>query len=262
MQPHPEGRKQLVEIERRSWHLWIISLTIIAGLSFGITLLLFPVLQGYAVHLEAEHKGLPQLVIGLAVLVTLSGIYVVMKQRELNALRNFIIASYIAATASKDQYPHDALTGALDRSALPDLLTNERGRADRVGEPFCVVILDVKNFRRINESQGNLVGDLILKELALLLGRTARQNDWVLRYGPDEFLCLLGGSRIEGGEVFLRRVEKGFGHIARLRGITLIAGFSEYRTGTNAEAVVADAERSLQRKSQATLPATTPPSST
>src|SRR5579872_6214046 len=101
MQEHPERRKQLLDIERRSWQLWAISLTITGGLSFGIALLLYPILNGYAEHLDLERRYLPQLVCGLLVLVVLFGVYAVMKQREMNAVRNFIIASYALAAANE-----------------------------------------------------------------------------------------------------------------------------------------------------------------
>ena len=253
MQAHPERRKQLVEIERRSWQLWAISLTISGGLTFGITLLFFPVLEGYAEHLNVERRYLPQLVYGLLVLVVLSGIYTIMKQRELNALRNFIIASYASAAANEMKYSTDALTGVLDRSALVELLKTASTRADKIRAPFCLVIFDIWDFKTFNAREGNLVGDLILKELALLLTRTIRKADWVMRYGPDEFLCLLEGSPRVGGEAFVQRVEKGCTRVERLRGIKVIAGLSAYNPGEDAELVVGDAEKDLKKRSQ--LPA-------
>ena len=248
MQDHPERRKQLVEIERHSWQLWAISLTITGGLSFGITLLLYPILEGYAVHLDTERRYLPQLVYGLLVLVVLSGIYTVLKQRELNARRNFIVASYAMAASNEGRYPVDALTGVLDRSALVELLKNESARADKIRAPFCLLILDIWHFKSVNAREGNLGGDLVLKELALVLMRTIRKADWVMRYGPDEFLCLLEGSPRVGGEAFVRRVEEACTRAERLRGLQLIAGLAEYRPGDDAELVAGEAEKDLKQK--------------
>lgn len=253
MQVHPERRKQLAEIERRSWQLWGISLTITVGLSFGITLLLYPVLEGYAEHLDLERKNLPQLVYGLLVLVVLSGIYTITKQRELNALRNFIVASYALAALNEAKYPTDTLTGVLDRSALVDILKNASNRADKLHTPFCIVILDIRDFKTINAREGNLVGDLVLKELALLLMRTIRKGDWVMRYGPDEFLCLLEGSAVQGGKILVQRVEKGCERVDRLRGIKVLSGLAEY-AGEDPEIVVANAEKALREKSLLSTP--------
>ena len=248
MQAHPERRKQLVQIERRSWQLWAITLTITGGLSFGIALLLYPILEGYAGHLDSELRYLPQLVYGLLVLVVLSGIYTVMKQRELNALRNFIIASYALAAAGEEKYSTDVLTGVLDRSALVDLLKKASARSGKMRAPFCLVILDLWDFKSFNVREGNLAGDLVLKEMALLLLRTIRKADWVMRYGPDEFLCLLEGSRSLGGEAFVERVRNGCQHVDRLRGIHLIAGLAEYQPGDDAEAVAGEAELDLKQR--------------
>jgi diguanylate cyclase (GGDEF)-like protein len=250
MQAHPERRKQLVDIERRSWHLWALSLTITGGLTFGITLLLYPVLEGYAEHLEFERRGLPQLVYGLLVLVVLSGIYSVMKQRELNAVRNFIFASYALAAANEGNYSTDPLTGVLDRSALVELLKSASTRADKMRSPFCLVIFDIWDFKTLNAREGNLIGDLVLKEFALVLMRTIRRADWVMRYGPDEFLCLLDGSPRPGGQAFAQRIERSCASVERLRAIKLIMGLSEYRPGEDAELVVGDAEKDLKKKSQ------------
>lgn len=243
-------------IERRSWQLWMISLTVMCSVTFGFTLLLYPVLEGYAEHLHLGRRGLPQLVYGLVVLVILTGVYTVLKQRELNALRNYIIASYASSGGSEDDYLHDSLTGALDRSVLPELLKDQSERADQVNGPFSVVILDIYGFGRINEREGNLVGDLVLKEFSMLLQRTVRHSDSVLRYGPDEFLCLLAGSPRQGAEIFVRRVEKGWERTARLRGFTFTTGVSEYRTGANPEEVLADAEANLAKAAPRSVSAT------
>jgi len=257
MQAHPERRKQLVDIERRSWQLWAISLSITGVLTFGITLLLYPILEGYAEHLEFERRYLPQLVYGLLVLVVLSGIYTIMKQRELNALRNFIIASYSSAAAIEGKYATDALTGAIDRSALVELLKTASARADKLRAPFSLVLFDIWDFKTLNAREGNLVGDLILKELALVLTRTIRKADWAMRYGPDEFLCLLEGSPRQGAEAFVRRVEKGCAHVGRLRSVKIFTGIGEYSPGEDAELVAADAERDLKERSQSPAPAAT-----
>lgn len=244
-----ENRKQLAEIERRSWQLWGFALLVMISLAFGIMLLVYPMVAGYVQSFKFGRRNLPQLVYGMLTLVILSGIYIVLKQRELNALRNFIVASYASAALFKENYPHDSLTGVLDRSALPDLLKNESTRADRSRSPFCVVIFDISGFRRINEREGNLVGDLVLKEFALTLKRTIRQSDSVLRYGPDEFLCLLAGTPRAGGDVFVRRVEKGCEHVARLQGLTFTAGLSARQPALDPEEVVTQAEDDLRKGS-------------
>lgn len=245
MLPHAERRKQLAEIDRRSHQMWALSHIITLSLAFGIALVFYPELQGHLEALRMHHRNLPQLLVGLLTLVVLSGIYIITKQRELNALRNLIVASYMAAAAAREVYPRDPLTGVVDRSALPDVMKEESARADRTRGSLSLTLFNIRHFRAINEREGNLVGDLVLKELALALQRTTRQTDLVLRYGADQFLCLLVGTPREGAECFVRRVHNACQRVPRLRNLTLDVGVAVYRSGADPEALVAEAERNL-----------------
>lgn len=258
MLPHAERRQQLAEIDRRGQQLWALSLIITGLLAFGIALIFYPALVGRVESLRIHHRDLPQLIGGLLTLVVLSGIYVFTKQRELNALRNLLIASYMAAAASRDDYPRDSLTSVLDRSALPDVMKKEAAHADQTRSPFCLVLLDIRHFRAINEQEGNMVGDLVLKELALALQRTVRQTDLVLRYAADQFLCLLVGTPQEGSEYFLQRAHNACGRVPRLRNLTLEAGIAVYKAGSDPDALLAEAERNLALKKQAGMPVLAP----
>jgi len=250
MVPQRERRKQLAEIERRSWQLWALSLMIMGLLALGIVLFFYPALRAPVEYFGHRHLNLPQLVLGLFSLVVLSGFYVVTKQRELNALRNFIIAAYTAAAVSRDAYPRDSLTGALDRSALPDVLRHESARAERTHSSLCLVLFDIQKFHLVNEREGNMVGDLVLKELALTLQRTARQTDTVLRYGGDQFLCLLAGTPREGADPFVRRIHIACERVSRLRNLILDFGIAVHQAGADPEATVAEAEQDLAARRQ------------
>ena len=258
MLPYADRRKLLAEVDHRGQHLWALSHIITASLAFGIALILYPELhvrvQSWRIHLQT----LPQLVAGLLVLVVLSGIYIFTKQRELTALRNLIIASYMAAASAQDAYSRDPLTGAVDRSALPDVIKEESARADRTHGSLCLILFDIRHFHTINEREGNLAGDLVLKELALALRRTARQTDLVLRYGSDEFLCLLVATPLQGGECFIRRVLDACGRVPRLRSLTLDTGAVLYQTGSDPDVLLAEAEGRLALQKVAATPGLAP----
>lgn len=85
----------------------------------------------------------------------------------------------------------DFLTGAWTRRALLEFAEREIDRAARIGHPLSLLILDVDDFKRINDLHGHLVGDTVLTDLALLAGNSVRGNDYFCRMGGEEFAILM-----------------------------------------------------------------------
>ena len=91
------------------------------------------------------------------------------------------------------QAHHDALTGLPNRVLFHDRLGMAMAHARRDENKVAVLFLDLDNFKRINDSLGHTVGDLLLKEVAVRLGHCLREIDSVARYGGDEFIVLFEG---------------------------------------------------------------------
>lgn len=89
---------------------------------------------------------------------------------------------------------HDTLTGLPNRSLLHDRLQRAVAAAERTGQPVAVVVLDLDDFKRVNDAAGHAVGDEILQEVAARLDETVRQGDTVARLGGDEFAVVLPGA--------------------------------------------------------------------
>jgi diguanylate cyclase (GGDEF)-like protein len=85
----------------------------------------------------------------------------------------------------------DSLTGAPNRRALFERLENELRRASRYQRPFTLFMLDLNDFKRINDTYGHPAGDLALQQVAECLRRGLRETDFLARYGGDEFTILL-----------------------------------------------------------------------
>lgn len=85
----------------------------------------------------------------------------------------------------------DPLTGAYNRRYLTEQLPREIDRAARYGRQLATVMCDVDHFKRINDTQGHLVGDEVLKWFVGQLRHGVRGSDWVARYGGEEFLIVL-----------------------------------------------------------------------
>jgi len=86
---------------------------------------------------------------------------------------------------------HDDLTGLPNRMLLNDRFHQEHARAKRKGEEFALLILDLDNFKVINDTLGHNTGDKVLVEVASRLQDQARSGETVTRYGGDEFVILL-----------------------------------------------------------------------
>ena len=247
-----EPPRQLAELDRRTWHLWALSLAISISVAVAIAAFFYPAAKWNLDRIEAQYRVFPQLILGLLILVFLSGVYAITKQRELNELRRFIVSTYTESAGPQGRYPADALTGALERSALPDILQRETARADQYDIPLCLTLFDIRTFHRINESDGNLAADLVLRELARVILETARQTDVILRYGADQFLCFLPGTELEGSKRFAARAASACQQSGRLRGLVVDCGQAVYRPREDPETVLGDAERDLAARRAAT----------
>ncbi len=85
----------------------------------------------------------------------------------------------------------DMLTGLFNRRYLEETLERELARAERQNYPVCVILLDIDNFKELNDTRGHIAGDLILHEMGDLLLSSTREEDIACRYGGDEFVLVL-----------------------------------------------------------------------
>jgi diguanylate cyclase (GGDEF)-like protein len=102
----------------------------------------------------------------------------------------------------------DPLTGAYNRRTFHEIAEREMARARRAGQPLSIVMLDVDNFRAMNEKHGNKVGDQILQRFADLLRSALRKEDMLVRFGGDEFVVLLPEVPGPGAVVVAGRIRR------------------------------------------------------
>jgi len=86
---------------------------------------------------------------------------------------------------------HDPLTGVFNRNFFQIALNRERLRAERYSTSIGFLMVDIDNFKEINDRYGHLAGDKILREVAAYLSESIRETDYLIRYGGDEFLMIL-----------------------------------------------------------------------
>jgi len=85
----------------------------------------------------------------------------------------------------------DSLTGLYNRKKLDDILADQFARFLRNHRPFAVLMLDLDNFKSINDNYGHVAGDEVLADVAAILRRSVRNIDHVARYGGEEFVVVL-----------------------------------------------------------------------
>ncbi len=100
----------------------------------------------------------------------------------------------------------DPLTGVLNRRGFGDAVDRELARARRHDHPFALAYLDVRGLKAVNDGDGHLVGDELIKQVASLLRDCARGGDVVGRLGGDEFALLLAEQSAEGAARFADRL--------------------------------------------------------
>jgi diguanylate cyclase (GGDEF)-like protein len=107
------------------------------------------------------------------------------------ALRRQVERALLDSRAELDRMATtDRLTGLLNRRKFEELATIEIGRARRYQHPLALILLDIDDFKSINERFGHELGDMLLGELAQRIRNSIRQSDFAARWGGEEFLIL------------------------------------------------------------------------
>lgn len=147
----------------------------------------------------------------------------------------------------------DELTGALNRRAMTELVEAEQHRLDRNGAPYCMALLDLDHFKRVNDAHGHLVGDDVLRTFALAVAACMRVVDRLGRYGGEEFILFLQGVSEPGeAQVALERARKAVAQhpwegIAPGLRLTVSIGAAIARPGESIEQLLTRADQALYR---------------
>jgi diguanylate cyclase (GGDEF)-like protein len=148
-----------------------------------------------------------------------------------------------AYAAQLDAAHHDGLTGAWLRHAGRQLLEEELQRAERTGVPLCIAFVDVDGLKERNDRLGHAAGDHALITIARALIVGLRGYDHVVRWGGDEFLCLLPGLTAPEAA---RRLEQARGFlVAGGQQLSISIGIAELQRGETVEQLVGRADRAL-----------------
>ncbi|WP_461204870.1 sensor domain-containing diguanylate cyclase [Clostridium sp. DL1XJH146] len=145
----------------------------------------------------------------------------------------------------------DKLTGAYNRNKLYQYIQQEIERNKRYGTSFSIIIYDIDYFKRINDNYGHLVGDLVLKEITHLIKNNIRSNDYLFRFGGDEFIILLPNTKLENAKIVAEKnramIDEKEYVTEAVDNITLSTGVAQYIEGEKSEELISRADTVLYK---------------
>jgi diguanylate cyclase len=152
-----------------------------------------------------------------------------------------------------DEVSTDALTQVANRRGLATVFEAESARVERAGPdaaPLAVGLIDIDNFKKLNDSLGHAAGDVALKALALRVKASLRPVDHIARFGGEEFVVLLPGTPVDEAQQVLTRLQRSlsaslFMHDGREVFVTFSAGVTAWRPGEAIEAALERADEGL-----------------
>jgi diguanylate cyclase (GGDEF)-like protein len=165
---------------------------------------------------------------------------------------NYQLVAEIQKVASRD-----TLTGAFNRRRLEEEAIRLQSRCKRTGDTFAVMLIDIDQFKFINDNYGHPVGDEVLRNLAAIAQASIRTEDYFARYGGDEFCILLPSTSVEEAFGLAERLRLSYATRMRsVAGFTLDSTVSigvadSSRCGMDFKEMIAAADAALYEAKQA-----------
>ena len=149
----------------------------------------------------------------------------------------------------------DDLTGLYNRRQLQTELEQARLEANAGVAPFSMCLIDIDRFKEINDGNGHLAGDTILKEFSRLARNSIRDSDVLGRYGGDEFLLILKDTDLKGAVMHAERLRVyahflDFQKVLAQKHISLSIGVAQYRKGEKITDLISRADSALYQAKQ------------
>ncbi len=151
---------------------------------------------------------------------------------------------------------YDALTDILSRRALLEQAEVERQRTKRYGRDLSLLMIDIDHFKKVNDTYGHLIGDVVLKEVAQTLKEQTRRSDFVGRYGGEEFLIILPETSLDKALVLAEKLRRRVSELTFpvdgqvLKDVTISIGATEYEDDPNIDEFINRSDKWLYAAKQ------------
>jgi diguanylate cyclase len=148
------------------------------------------------------------------------------------------------------QARHDPLTGALNRQGLEEAVAREVAKVKRQDTPLCMALLDIDNFKKLNDNLGHAAGDEALAHLASVTRDVMRPQDTLARYGGEEFVIILPDTPLDNGIEAMTRLQRELTKRFFLAGtekvlITFSAGVAQLAHGETGPQAIKRADQAM-----------------
>lgn len=157
-------------------------------------------------------------------------------RRELDAANLRVVAQQKDLEQLRGRVGVDFLTELPNRQRLDEQMREYMNRAERYGQKFSILVLDVDHFKKINDEHGHTAGDRVLRAIAQLLAENKRASDFLARYGGEEFVLLLPETALESAAAIADKIcervrNRNFQFQTQPIRLTLSAGVGEVAPG-------------------------------
>jgi diguanylate cyclase len=238
-------------LQRRQWWMWSSAVLVTLLLTLAIASFAFPGLLSQAETFSSFY--LDQSVRGLVGLVLLFNVYTIYQQTQIHRIQKQMSDQVDAMgkieVRTEEVYKLaalDPLTGLYNRRSGEQRLAGEVLRAQRIGHPLTVLVLDLDGLKSVNDKFGHPAGDELIRSFAQRLNKAIRGSDLAVRFGGDEFLVLLPDCKLEEVPYVLNRLS---GHKMDHKGVSVAivfsAGWCTLRSGETAEELLKRADDAL-----------------
>ena len=237
-------------LQRRDWELWSIALLMLTVFAGGLLAYYYWGTTQERVLSPTAARYIWLVLFGLIALVILLNIYLIARKRALTELwRRYLLAQQ-DLDKEREQGMLDPLTQIYNRRFFDETVPKEVRRSDRTGRPLSFLLVDLDDFKKINQELGHFIGDEVLRAVAGIVNDSLRTTDYAFRWGGDELLAVLPETPPEGTAVVAGRLQKKLASQTYLherlgRPLTISLGQSTYVRGGSLEAAIEEAERSL-----------------
>ncbi|TXI77950.1 MAG: GGDEF domain-containing protein [Dechloromonas sp.] len=171
-------------------------------------------------------------------------------QAQVQATEAELVQLHMELDSASALARHDPLTDALNRKGLDEALAREIASMRRKETPLSVSLLDIDNFKRLNDQHGHEVGDQALIHLANVARRCMRPSDTLARYGGEEFVILMPDTTLENGIEAMTRLQRELTKAFYLSGkdkilITFSAGVAQLEPDESGQDAIKRADKAM-----------------